>query len=295
MSTRVRHLAVALSCLGLSTLLVVGSCSNEHLVSIAVTPQNASVSQIGQTTQFMATGTTNHVNIPPENLTSSVTWSSSTPSVATISSTGLATATGCGTTTITALDGSVTGGATFTVCAGNHTLQSITVFPTNPIVPQIGQTTQFLALGTLVGGGQEDLTSTATWSSSNTQVATVNSSGTATTLNCGTSTMSAQSQSNGGTPIVGTTLLTVSCNSITSIELLITKLGSTAGTVTSVPTGINCGPVCGGLFNEGTGFVLTAAPAATWTGCDQVIGGQCYFTLVPDTAGGTQKVVTATF
>jgi Bacterial Ig-like domain (group 2) len=174
-------------------------------------------------------------------------------------------------------------------------LQSITVLPTNPIVPQIGQTTQFLALGTLVGGGQEDLTSTATWSSSNPQIATVNSSGTATTLNCGTSAISAQFQPNGGTPFVGTTLLTVSCNPITSIELLITKLGSTAGTVTSVPTGINCGTVCGGLFNEGTGFVLTAAPAATWTGCDQVIGGQCYFTLVPDTAGGTQKVVTATF
>jgi hypothetical protein len=70
-----------------------------------------------------------------------------------------------------------------------------------------------------------------------------------------------------------------------------------AGTVTSVPTGINCGSVCGGLFNEGTGFVLTAAPAATWAAgsCDQVIGGACYFTLVPDSPGGTSKTVTVTF
>src|SRR5271165_144671 len=99
MNTRVSRLAKLLFFIALSTLFVVIGCSNEHLVSIAVTPQNASVSQIGQTTQFQAMGTTNHSHIPPEPL-STVTWSSSTPSVATISSTGLATAVGCGTTTI---------------------------------------------------------------------------------------------------------------------------------------------------------------------------------------------------
>jgi hypothetical protein len=301
MSTRVRRLAVALFCLGLSTLLVVVSCSNKHLVSIAITPQNASVSQIGQTTQFIAMGTTNHAKAPLEDLTSTVIWSISTPNVATISSAGLAIAAGCGTTTITAQDSGVTGETTFTVtCSstggGNQALQSVAVLPSNPTVPQIGQTTQFLALGTLMGGGKEDLTSTATWASSNTEVATVGlNTGTVTALNCGTSTISAGFTPTDGTPIVGTTLLTVSCNSITSIELLITKSGGVVGTVTSVPTGINCGTVCGGLFNEGTGFVLTAAPAATWTGCDQMISGACYFTLVPDTVGGTQKVVTATF
>ncbi len=265
------------------------------LQSINLFPSNPTISALGQTTQFIALA----VYSPPSSnnvLTGIATWASSNTSIATVSSGGLATAVACGTTTITAEYQGVIGQMLLTVqCTGNQTLELMTVLPANPNIPQIGQTTQFLALGTLVGGGQEDLTSSATWASSNTQVATINSSGTAATVSCGTSTISAQFQPTGGTPIVGTTLLTVSCSPITSIELLITKTGSIAGTVTSVPTGINCGTVCGGLFNEGTGFVLTAAPAATWTGCDQIINGQCYFTLVPDVAGGTQKVVTATF
>ena len=52
---------------GLFSLLVVASCSNKHLVSIAVTPADPSVSTIGQTMQFQAIGTTNHPNAGPGN------------------------------------------------------------------------------------------------------------------------------------------------------------------------------------------------------------------------------------
>ena len=128
-------------------------CSNEHLVSITVTPQNASVSAIGQTTQFQAMGTTNH-NLPPE-LLSTVTWLSSNSSVATISSTGLATAVGCGTTTISAQDGSIVGQTGFTnTClgGGGSVLQSINLYPSSPAIPQVGQTIQFIALGVVFAG-----------------------------------------------------------------------------------------------------------------------------------------------
>lgn len=272
--------------------------ANPILQSINLFPSNPAITQLQQTAQFIALAvyapaTSNNV------LTNVATWASSNSAVATVTGAGLATALSCGTTTVTAEYQGVIGQTQLAVqCTGNQTLQSITVLPNSPTVPQIGQTTQFLALGALVGGGQEDLTGTATWSSSNTAVASFLSPGQlglATTLSCGTSTVSAKFQPNGGTPIVGTTLLSVSCNSITSIELLVEKSGSVAGTVTSMPTGIDCGTVCGGLFNEGTGFMLIA-PAAVWgTGCDQQIAGACYFTLVPDTAGGTQKVVTVSF
>jgi uncharacterized protein YjdB len=285
------------------TLLTV-SCTTAQppvLQSINLYPSSPSISQLGQTTQFIVLA----VYLPPSGnniLTSLATWASSNPAIATVNSAGLATAVSCGTTTITAtivLGGeAVVGQAPLTVdCTGNQALQSIAVIPNNPTIPEIGQTTQFLALGTLVGGGQEDLTSTATWASSNVAVANFEIlGGTATALNCGTSTITAEFTPTGGTPVVGTSPLTVTCVPITSIELIIVKMGSVAGTVTSVPVGIDCGTVCGGLFNEGTGFVLTAAPAvSSWTGCDEVIGGTCYFTLVPDTAGGTEKTVTANF
>jgi uncharacterized protein YjdB len=272
------------------------------LQSIALYPSSPTM-QLGQTTQFIASA----VYSPPSSnniLTNLATWASSNAGVASVgTNTGLATAISCGTTTITAeyqpaSGQAVVGQTQLTVpCTGNQTLQSIAVLPANPTVPQIGQSTQFLALGTLLGGAEEDLTSSATWSSSNTQVGTVGATtGTATAVNCGTSTISASFTPAGGNPIVGTTLLTVSCNSITSIELLVVKQGSNSGTITSVPTGISCGTVCGGLFNEGTGFVLTA-PGGTWStgSCDQIINGACSFTLVPDSPGGTSKTVTVTF
>jgi uncharacterized protein YjdB len=276
------------------------------LQSISLFPSNPTIPQLQQTTQFIAVA----VYSPAASnniLTSVATWASSNPAIATVNSAGLATAVSCGTSTITAEYQGVVGQMLLTVdCTGSQALQSIAVLPTNPTIPEIGQTTQFLALGTLVGGGQEDLTSTATWSSSDIQVATVGTNtGTVTALNCGTSSISAEFQPSGGTPLVGTSLLTVSCVPIISVELIIVKTGTVAGTVTSLPVGIDCGTVCGGLYNEGTGFVLTAAPSSpttiTWSGCDQVLTTppnnypECYFTLVPDTAGGTSKTVTVNF
>jgi len=263
------------------------------LQSITLYPSDPTIPQLGQTTQFIALA----VYSPPSNkndLTSVATWASSNTTIATVSNAGLATAVSCGSTTVTAEYLGVVGQVPLTVqCTGNQTLQSITVLPASPTIPQIGQTTQFAALGTLVQGGQTDLTNSATWSSSNTQVATVGNTGLATAVSCGTSTVSAVSQN-----VAGTGLLTVSCASITSIELVVIKNGGnpSATTIVSLPAGISCGATCGALFNEGTGMQLIATPAPTsWTGCDQKSSDNthCYFTLVPDAA--TQKTVTASF
>jgi hypothetical protein len=89
------------------------------LVSIAVTPANASIA-VGSTQQFTATGT--YSDGSTQTLTSTATWSSSAPGVATISNAsglqGLATAAGVGTTTIEAASGAINGSTTLTVTAG---------------------------------------------------------------------------------------------------------------------------------------------------------------------------------
>src|SRR5437899_2117836 len=75
------------------------------LKSIAVTPASPSV-VVGNTIQFTATGT--YSDNSTNNITSSVTWASSSPSFATIvGSTGLATGVAVGTTEITATLGSI--------------------------------------------------------------------------------------------------------------------------------------------------------------------------------------------
>ena len=78
------------------------------LVSIAVTPASASISQ-GLTQQFTATGT--YSDQSTQNLTTTATWQSGTPAVATISATGLATGVSNGTSSITAVAGGITSNA----------------------------------------------------------------------------------------------------------------------------------------------------------------------------------------
>jgi hypothetical protein len=83
------------------------------LTSIAVTPANPGMIP-GTTKQFTATGT--YSDNTTQNITTSVIWSSSNETVATIgTSSGLATAAAAGTTTITAVSGSITGSTQLTV------------------------------------------------------------------------------------------------------------------------------------------------------------------------------------
>jgi hypothetical protein len=82
------------------------------LTSIAVTP-TPSTALIGGTQQFTATGT--YSDGHTQNLTNQVTWTSSLPAVATVNATGLASALGAGTTTVSATLGAVIGSAPFTV------------------------------------------------------------------------------------------------------------------------------------------------------------------------------------
>jgi hypothetical protein len=86
--------------------------SGASLLSIAVTPANPSIAK-GLTPQFKATGT--YTDTSTQDLTSQVTWSSGTASTATISSGGLASAVGVGTSTIGAKLNSITGSTVLTV------------------------------------------------------------------------------------------------------------------------------------------------------------------------------------
>ena len=77
-------------------------------------------------------------------------------------------------------------------------------------------------------------------------------------------------------------------------QLDVTKDGNGGGTVTSTPTGIDCGPACSASFDDGTQVTLTAAANANstftgWSGSGCSGTGDCVVTL--DQA----RSVTATF
>src|SRR5207245_1355681 len=145
--------------------------SSATLQSIAVTPANPSVPK-GLTQQFTATGT--YSDNTTQDLTTQVTWASATPAVATINTTGLATAVDLGSSVISASLTGVTGSTVMTVTA--PVLQSIAMTPANPSVPK-GLTQQFTATGTYTDNTTQNLTSQVTWASATTAVATINAAG----------------------------------------------------------------------------------------------------------------------
>jgi 6-phosphogluconolactonase (cycloisomerase 2 family) len=107
--------------------------SASYLTSIAITPTNASI-LAGTVQQFTAIGMYN--NNSTENITSSVTWNSSNQSIATISSLGLATGVGPGSTPITATLGSISSNsATLNVAVyayvTNFSNSTVSVCPVN--------------------------------------------------------------------------------------------------------------------------------------------------------------------
>ncbi len=76
--------------------------------------------------------------------------------------------------------------------------------------------------------------------------------------------------------------------------LTVNKAGTGSGTVTSLPSGINCGPTCSAGFTGGPTVALTATPDssstfASWSGCDSVAGNKC------SVAMNVSRSVTATF
>lgn len=147
-----------------------------QIKAIVITPASPSLAS-GLSQQLTATAT--FTDGSTVDITNSATWSSSVPAVAAVSTSGRVTGKSVGAADITATSGSISGSVTVTVTA--PVVVSITVTPASPTVTA-GFTQQFHATATLTDGSTKDITSSATWSSAATSVATVDAGGLATTL-----------------------------------------------------------------------------------------------------------------
>ncbi len=141
--------------------------TNKTLQSIAVTPANSSLG-VGATQGFVAIG--KYSDTSTQNISSGVTWASSVPAIASISTAGLVSAVTTGASTISAARGGVTGSTPLTITA--KTLQSIAVTPAAFNIAA-GTTQQLVATGTYSDGSTQVITNNVAWTSGNTAVATV--------------------------------------------------------------------------------------------------------------------------
>jgi trimeric autotransporter adhesin len=162
--------------------------NNAILAAIEVTPQGSFV-PIGGTQQLTAVGL--YSDGTSANITTTVVWSSSSPTVATVGnisgSLGLVTGLAAGTARIDASAGSIVSSATLTV---QDPLVSISIAPTNPVIPA-GTTQQFAATGIYASGVTNDVSSSALWTSSSSAVATIDSTGLAASVGGGQTVISA--------------------------------------------------------------------------------------------------------
>jgi hypothetical protein len=176
---RGRYCLVVLLFAGL--LLPLVSCTNnDGLDSIQVTPATNSMVLGGTTLQLTATGTYgNKAHASTQDITTEVTWSSASTGIAQVgASTGLVTAEGNGTTTITAtargFNGVVSSSASVTVTGGSGTvngstqgLVSLIIIPSSITVGNLQDTGNFLAIGTYtVAPEVRDVTNSVVWLSS---------------------------------------------------------------------------------------------------------------------------------
>ena len=215
------------------------------LTSITISPASPSV-PLGSQQLLTATGT---FSSGATQVLSSILWSSSSTSVSAVSNdasdTGFVTTVAQGTATITATAAGISGSATVTVPA--PTLVFITINPQNVAMP-LGTVQQFTATGTYSDGSTQDLTQTATWTSSSS--ATTVSAGLVTAAALGTSTIQANfgSQSISATVTVGSPAL---------VSLSVTP--STA----IVALGLSQQYQVTGTYTDGSTQNLTSA--ATWS------------------------------
>jgi uncharacterized protein YjdB len=261
--------------------------TSSSVASIDIFPTAASIAK-GTTQQFTATGTL--ADATTQSLTTWATWTSSNAGVATIGdiagSKGLATAVSEGTATISSTFSGVSSLATLTVTPA--VLTSITVTPANPSIA-LGTTQQFTATGTFTDNSTQNITSSVSWNSSKTNVATISNvtgtNGLATSVGVGTTTITATSGS-----ISGTTTLSVTQAVLESIEV------TPASAIVSIAVRNTQQFTATGIFTDGSQDLTTSV---NWSSSNPNIpisntqGSQGLATDIFFSAGSTD--ITATF
>jgi len=195
---------------------------------------------------------------------------------------------------------------------------SIAVTPSNASIPSLGGTQQFTAMGTFPGGLTRDLTAFVMWSSSATNVATVNPTGRATGLDVGGTIIQAALGSVTGTAgltvgltslavtpaypaipaINGTQLFTATGTFISGPPQNITAFVGWSSSVTAVATidavGLATGRGLGGTTIQAASGTVTPATTGLTVGLTSLALTPAY-PAIPAINGTQQFTATGTF
>src|SRR5213082_2954310 len=253
------------------------------VASVTVTPTAPTV-QVGQTVQLTATPKDANGNPLSGRV---ITWASDNTSVATVDGNGLVTAVAVGSATITATSEGKSGTSAVTVTT--VPVASVTVSP-SPASVQQGATVQLTATPKDANGNPLS-GRVVTWSSNNTAVARVNSSGLVTGVAAGTATITATSEGKSGTSTLTVTAVPVASVTVKPSPATVQQ-GSTVQ-LTATPQDANGNPLSGRVVTwssnntavarvNGSGLVTgVAAGTATITATSEGQSGTSDVTVTP--------------
>jgi trimeric autotransporter adhesin len=261
-----------------SVTLFLAGCLSKSLTSLQVVPAaGGATAAVGQTSQFQALAvyTESGHATTMQDMTKQATWQSSTPAIATINSTGLATGVSPGTGPISATlqgaFGTVVGTSNITVtgAVSGRVLTALTVTPGSQTITATGQTAQLIAIGTYSAAPvSQNLSATVTWQSSNAQVATVTSSGLVSGVGIGQTTITALATASDGSVISGTAAISV--NTAPSGRIL-TSLSVIPPSQTVNATGETAQYIAIGTYSAAP-LTLDLTNQVTWQSSDVQVG-----------------------
>ena len=293
---------------GLLTALAQGSATvnaamtgmSGHAV-LTVQPPNMTAIQITPSSISLPLGTSKQVNATAtfsdgttSNVTSSVSWATSPSAIATVTASGMVHSLATGSFSITATSGSISGSLNAAVTTA--ALQSLQVLPTSASIPK-GTSQSFTAMAIYSDSSKQDVTSSATWQSSNTSVATVNSTGNASSGSQGSADIGATYQS-----LSASSVLNVSAATIKSIQVSPTTAnlakgtnlqlsanavlsdGSTQNVTGSVAWSSNASSVC--TVNAGALATAVNIGSCTATATSGSVSASASLTITPATLTG---------
>src|SRR5271169_726683 len=246
------------------------SVSAVSLTSLSISPSTATL-PLGKGAQLIATGTFSDNST--HDVSSSVIWSSSNPTVAAVAQDGQLKSNAIGAATVSAAQGKIASSANVTITDAALTAIAVS---TNSTVLAIGRQAQLKAQGTFTDGTSRDVTNTVTWSSSSPNVLAISPGGVAQAKGIGTANVIAAVG-----PVSGAQALTATAAALNTITVSSPQSLLAVGTTTQL--------TASGTFSDGTAQDLTAS--VRWSSSSPNIVAISPGGVAQAKGGGTANVI----